>query len=431
MKNVIVAQSGGPTAVINSSLLGVFEGCQAYPGKFGRVFAAHHGVEGILREEVIDLCEQPPQEMSLLRTTPAAGAIGTSRYKIRPDEAEDLSRIVEVFQAHEVGYFFYIGGNDSMDTAQRVSHIARTRGMDLTCVGVPKTIDNDLGDAELLVMDHTPGYGSVARYWAELALGLEEENRGSWPADPVLVVQAMGRRIGFVAASARLADPDRQLPLMIVLPEADLTLTELGDRIDCTLRQSGRCIVIVGEGLDAGADGGGTRDAFGHVQFGTSEQSTSQALVNYLNKRGLPVRGCARGQVPGTAQRHSISHASPLDIAEAYEVGRHAVDVALRMGSGYTVTIRRITTTPYEVEYGHATLDYMANSERKFPASWITPSRIDVTDDFINYARPLIGESSVSIPMEKGLPRFARLQISHVPKKCPKYTPQAHRRVVD
>ena len=427
MRNVAVAQSGGPTAVINASLLGVLEGCRALPETFGRVYAARHGIEGLLTEDLIDLDAQDPRELALLRTTPAAGAIGTCRYKVRPTQVEDLERIVSVLGAHEVGTFFYIGGNDSMDTAERVCALARERGLDLVAVGVPKTIDNDLGDPERAVLDHTPGYGSVARYWAHQVLALNEENRGSSPADPVLVVQAMGRRIGFIPAASRLADPHREMPLQIYLPESGLTLEDLGDRVDREVSRSGRALVIVSEGFDVG-DLEGRTDAFGHTEFGASAGSAAQAVVNYLNRRGLPTRGSARGQVPGTEQRHAIAHASTVDLEEAYEVGRHAARIAAEDGTGHMATIERTSDAPYAVAYGKASLEEMANSERRFPAEWIAESRVDVTDDFVAYARPLIGEAVAGIPIEDGLPRFARLAEAAVEKRCPPYVPEAHRK---
>jgi len=426
MKNVIVAQSGGPTAVINASLLGVLEACRDHPARFDRVYAARHGVEGLLREEMIDLSLQDPRELALLRTTPAAGAVGTCRYKVRPEQEEDLARIVDVFRAHSIAAFFYIGGNDSMDTAYRVAELARGRGIELTCVGVPKTIDNDLGDQERTLVDHTPGYGSVARYWTNLVLALNEENRGSCPADPVLVVQAMGRRIGYIPAAARLADPDREMPLQLYLPEAGVTLAELGENVDEELRRSGRAILIVSEGFDVG-DRGERRDAFGHTEFGSSRQSVAQAIVNYLNHRGLPVRGSARGQIPGTDQRHAILSASPVDLDEAYGVGRHAVEIAVREGSESMATIVREPGEAYRVRFGKAPLSEMANSERRFPSEWIAKTRCDVTDEFLPYARPLIGESSPEVPLERGVPRFARLRPIYVEKKLPPYVPQAHR----
>ncbi|HAH88234.1 MAG TPA: 6-phosphofructokinase, partial [Armatimonadetes bacterium] len=219
-RNVVVAQSGGPSPVINNSLRGVVESCREYPEIFDTVYGGYHGIEGVLREELLDLTHQREEEITLLRTTPAAGSIGTCRYKLKKDRQEDFDRVIDVLKAHNVGYFFYIGGNDSMDTAHKVSVMAREKGLELIAVGVPKTIDNDVGDSEFKLIDHTPGYGSVARYWASYVQNANEENMGSCPADPVLVMQAMGRKIGFIAAAARLADPKREMPLQIYLAES-------------------------------------------------------------------------------------------------------------------------------------------------------------------------------------------------------------------
>lgn len=427
MKNVLVAQSGGPSVVINSSLLGVIEACQAYPERFERIYAGYHGIEGVLKEELLDLSAQDEQELKLLRTTPAAGAIGTCRYKIGPEQEEDLERIVEVFRAHRIGYFFYIGGNDSMDTAHKVSQLAKERGLELIAVGIPKTIDNDLGDQEFKLIDHTPGYGSVARYWAYYIQNAEEENRGSSPSDPVLVIQAMGRRIGFIPAAARLADPEREMPLQIYLPESGVTIEELADNVNDELKRSSRVMVVVSEGLPVG-ELGEIRDAFGHIQFSSSQLTVAQIVVNYLNKKGLAVSGVARGQVPGTDQRDAMIYASTVDLEEAYRVGQKAVEIAVEEGGGYMATIVRKPGPIYNVEYGKAPLELMANSERKFPKEWIAESRIDVTDDFIRYARPLIGEDWPSVPLVDGRQRFARLKLIFAEKRCKSYVPQAYLR---
>ncbi len=425
MKNVVIAQSGGPTAVINSSLLGVVEACRSYPHRFGRIYAAYHGIEGLLKEELLDLSAQPEDELALLRTTPAAGAIGTCRYKIGR-QTDDLARIVEVFRSQRIGYFFYIGGNDSMDTANRVSELAQDSGLNLVCVGVPKTIDNDLGDQGFESIDHTPGYGSTARYWAHMIQNLNEENRGSSRSDPVMVVQAMGRRIGFIPAAARLADPERVMPLQIYIPEAEFTLAELAENVNDELRRSGRVIVVVSEGFDVG-DLGESKDSFGHTQFGASETSVAQVVVNYLNRQGLAVRGAARGQIPGTEQRDSIAHASTVDLEEAYSVGREAVQIAVTHGTGYMATIKRVPGSSYNVSYGKALLSEMANSERTFPKEWIVQDGIDVTDVFIEYARPLIGDIGTSVPLIGGLQRFARLKPIFVERRCRAYVPSKYR----
>src|SRR4051794_21670802 len=260
-RNVVVAQSGGPTCVINNSLRGIIEACREDAKTFGTVFAGRFGIEGVLKEDLIDLSASPAEEVALLRTSPAAGSIGTCRYKLKAGQDEDFARVVEVLRAHDVGFFFYIGGNDSQDTAHKVSLLAHERGLDLVATGVPKTIDNDLGDSGFELLDHSPGYGSVARYFAQYVRQANEENAGSCPADPVLVIQAMGRKIGFIPAAARLADPKREMPLQIYLSEAGVTLEELGENVVRQLQKDGRCIVVVSEGFDVG-ELGATRDSF-------------------------------------------------------------------------------------------------------------------------------------------------------------------------
>jgi 6-phosphofructokinase 1 len=425
-RNVVVAQSGGPTPVINNTLRGVVESCREQPDRFGTVYAGVHGIEGILREELLNLSAQDREEIALLRTTPAAGSIGTCRYKLKKAQQEDFERAVEVLKAHDVGYLFYIGGNDSMDTAHKVAQLAHERGVDLVATGVPKTIDNDVGDAEFRLIDHTPGYGSVARYWALAVQNADEENAGSCPADPVLVMQAMGRKIGFIPAAARLADPERRMPLLILLPESGLTLEALADRVNETLRERKRALVVVSEGFDVG-EIGERKDAFGHTTFSSSETTVAQVVVNHLNRVGLACRGSARGNVPGTDQRDSIVHASTVDLEEAYLVGCQAVSIALEHGSGYMATILREPGSGYRVRYDKVPLQVVANSERSFPAAWIAPSRTDVTDDFVDYARPLVGSDWPSVPLVGGLQRFARLKPVFADRVLPAYVPQAHR----
>ena len=425
-KNVVVAQSGGPTPVINASLRGVVDGCRAYPDSFGTVYAGYHGIQGVLREELLDLSAQPEEEICLLSTTPAAGAIGTCRYKLKADQQEDFERIVSVFKAHDVGYFFYNGGNDSMDTAHKVAQGAVERGLELVAVGVPKTIDNDVGDAKFELIDHTPGYGSVARYWALNVQNADQENAGSCPSDPVLVMQAMGRKIGFIPAAARLADPDRAMPLLIAMTESDMALAGLADAVNDVVRARGRCLLVVSEGFPVGSLGE-REDSFGHVQFSSSQVTVERLLVNHLNEIGLPARGSARGNVPGTDQRHNMIYASTVDLEEAYRVGQKAAQIAVEDGSGYMSTILREPGPIYNVRYDKVPLELVANSERCFPAGWIAESRLDVTDGFVQYARPLIGDSWPAIPLVNGRQRFSRLQPIFAGTRLPSCAPQASR----
>ncbi|MEA3408396.1 MAG: diphosphate--fructose-6-phosphate 1-phosphotransferase [Chloroflexota bacterium] len=425
-RNLLVAQSGGPSPVINSSLQGVVETCRERPDTFDKVYAGYHGIEGVLTEELLDLSAQEAEEIALLRVTPAAGAIGTCRYKLRPENDEDLERIVDVCKAHDIGYFLYNGGNDSMDTAHKVAGLAADRGLDLVAVGIPKTIDNDVGDSEFELIDHTPGYGSVARYWTFMVQGAEEENRGSSPSDPVLVMQAMGRRIGFIPAAARLADPERQMPLLIFLAESGLSLAELADGVNDMLRERGRALVVVSEGFDVG-ELGEARDAFGHVEFSASQTTVAQVVVNYLNEVGLAARGSARFNVTGTHQRHDMASASTVDVEEAYAVGRKAALLAAAGESGYMATILRKSGPIYGVDYDKVPLELVAGSERAFPEDWIAPSRTDVTDDFIAYAKPLIGKDWLDVPLVDGRQRFARLEPLFAKQMLPAYVPQAYR----
>ncbi|MBN2025078.1 MAG: diphosphate--fructose-6-phosphate 1-phosphotransferase [Pirellulales bacterium] len=425
-RNLVVAQSGGPTAVINSSLRGAIEAARA-SDQIGTVYGARHGIEGVLKEELLDLSAQDEQEVALLRYTPSAGSIGTCRYKLKSGQDEDFERVIEVLKAHEVGYFLYNGGNDSMDTANKIALLAHERGLDLVGAGVPKTIDNDVGDSQFKLIDHTPGYGSTAKYWMHMVQAANEENAGSCPADPVLVMQAMGRKIGFIPAAARLADPKHEMPLQIYLAESPCTLEQLADQVNDQLRRDGRCIVVISEGFNVG-DLGEVKDSFGHVSFSASQITVGQIVVNYLNKVGLAAKGAARGNVSGTDQRHAIAYASTVDLDEAYRVGQKAVELAASGTSGFMATILRDPGSIYSVRYDKVPLPEVANSERTFPAGWIAPGGFDVTDDFLRYARPLVGDEMVSLPMLDGRQRMARLAPIFAEKKLPAYVPQADRK---
>lgn len=424
-RNVVVAQSGGPTCVINNSLRGILDAAKDFDG-LGTVYGAQHGIEGVLTEQLLDLSAQPAEEVALLRFTPVAGSIGTCRYKFRKEQKEDFQRTIDVLRAHDVGYFLYIGGNDSMDTANKIADLAHQQGLDLVAVGVPKTIDNDVGDSEFHLIDHTPGYGSVAKYWQHLIQYADQENDGSSPADPVLVLQAMGRKIGFIPAAARLADPERAMPLQIYLAERPYSLEQVADQVNDEVRRSGRAIIVISEGFDVG-DLGRTLDAFGHQAFGSSQLTVAQVVVNYLNQVGLPAKGSARGNVPGTDQRHSMAYASTVDLDEAYNVGRTAVSLAAQGESGQMATILRNPGPVYGVRYDKVPLSVVANSERMFPQDWIAPNGYDVTDDFLRYARPLVGEDMISLPMIGGRQRLTRFKPIYAAPKLLKYVPQADR----
>lgn len=425
-KNMVIAQSGGPSPVINSTLRGIVEAARDLT-QIGTIYAARHGIEGVLKEELLDLSAQDPEEVALLRYTPAAGSIGTCRYKLKAGQDEDFARVIDVLRAHNVGYFIYIGGNDSMDTVNKLAQLGQEKGLDLVGIGGPKTIDNDVGDSEFKLIDHTPGYGSTAKYWMHAVQNANEENGGSCPADPVLVMQAMGRRIGFIPAAARLADPQREMPLQIYLAESPCSLQDMADNVNDQLKRDGRCMVVVSEGFDVG-DIGEIKDSFGHTSFSSSETTVAQIVVNYLNKVGLAAKGKARGNVPGTDQRHSIAYASTVDLDEAYCAGEKAAELAANHDSGYMATILRNPGSIYNVRYDKVPLDEVANSEREFPQSWIAESGFDVTDDFIRYAKPLVGENMVTLPLVDGRQRMTRFEPVYADQKLASYVPQDNRK---
>ncbi|MCJ7472148.1 MAG: 6-phosphofructokinase, partial [Actinobacteria bacterium] len=249
MINAVIAQSGGPTSVINNSIRGAVDVLLS-SNKIDKVYGARMGILGVLEENLLDISGQDPKEIDKLSRTPSAGALGSCRYKIKSDE--DLSRIVEVFSAHSIGYFLYCGGGDSMDTANQIAKLARERGLDLVAVGIPKTVDNDVGgklksDGTFEICDHDPGDGSVARDTAINVLEANQENMASYTSDPVLVIGVMGRKIGFIPAAARLADPERKIPLLIILPEAFSktspreNIDRITDNVNEKLKDKGRC----------------------------------------------------------------------------------------------------------------------------------------------------------------------------------------------
>lgn len=425
-KNLVVAQSGGPSPVINNTLRGIIEAARDLDD-IDTVYAARHGIEGVLKEELLDVSSQCADEISLLRYTPAAGSIGTCRYKLKPGQDEDFARCIDVFKAHNVGYFIYIGGNDSMDTAHKIAKLANESGLDLIGIGGPKTIDNDVGDSEFKLIDHTPGYGSCAKYWMHAVQNANEENQGSCPADPVLVLQAMGRRIGFIPAAARLADPNREMPLQIYLAESPCSLEQLHHNVNEQLKSDGRCLVVLSEGFDVG-DIGERKDSFGHTQFSSSQITVAQIVTNYLNDNGLAVKGSARCNVPGTDQRHSMAYASTTDLDEAYGAGQMAAYLAATGQNGNMSTILRNEGDVYSVRYDKVPLELVANSERTFPEDWITENGFDVTDDFLKYCKPLVGEGMVSLPMIDGRQRLTRFEKKYADQKLERHTPQGDRK---
>ena len=381
--NLVVAQSGGPTAVINASLAGVVEEGLRSDGAISGVYAALHGILGILNEELIDFGKESSHTIDLLRRTPSS-ALGSCRHKLTSD---DYGRIIEVCKAHNIRYFFYIGGNDSMDTAHRVGVLAAEAGYEMRCMGVPKTIDNDLG-----YTDHTPGYGSVARWVASSVrdAGLDTEAIGV--VDTVKVIELMGRNAGWITAASALArDHEDAAPHLIYLPERPITMQKVFDDVQKVYDRLGYCVIAICEGAK-GPDGETLSastaavdvDAFGHKQMGGVADLLCKEISANLGLK-------ARYDKPGTIQRMSVALASPVDQLEAYTVGQMAVKQAIEGISDKMVTLVRESNDPYKWSTGLADLELVANAEKNIPDEFIAADSNDVTEAFFEYARPLIG----------------------------------------
>jgi len=385
---LVVGQSGGPTAVINNSLVGVIEQ-SLLEEQITAVYGSLRGIQGVLQDRLVDLGRESPQTLSGLRRTPGA-ALGTVRYKL---QEEDYERVVEVMRAHGVRFFCYIGGNDSMDTAYRVDAVARRTGYELRCIGVPKTVDNDLAGT-----DHCPGYGSAARFVALAArdTGWDTESMGL--SSPVKVIEIMGRNAGWLTAAAALARKETgDPPHLIYVPERPVddatVVAEVGDVV--AARE--HCVVALSEGAvpDTGM---GEVDAFGHQMKGGAAEHLERILSEQL---GLKVRV----DKPNYLQRSFSTCISEVDANEAYMVGQSAVRLAVDGKSGVMVTLVRVAQDPYQCETGTVPLEQVANAERLLPDAYLSEQGNDVTSAFLDYARPLIG------PPPPPLARLARFAV--------------------
>jgi ATP-dependent phosphofructokinase / diphosphate-dependent phosphofructokinase len=377
---LVVAQSGGPTSVINRSLAGVITEARQQR-EVGRVLGLVNGIEGALKEEMLDLGRQPEGILRGLLSTPAS-ALGSCRHKLTP---EDYERVVHVFRAHDVRYFLYIGGNDSMDTACQIEALAQAERYSLQVVGIPKTIDNDL-----VRTDHCPGYGSVARYVAQTTMDIAKDLQSMRTFMQVYVLEVMGRNAGWIAAAASLASrPGAELPLVLCLPELQFQPDAFLQRVGQTQRDHGYAVVVASESLRtaegehiAGRTPGATVDAFGHeVVYGAGDNLAS------LIRSGLGL--ACRSERPGTAQRSAMAYASSVDQEEAQDAGRAAVRLAVGGRSGVMVTLKREAGQPYRCTTNCAPLQEVANHERLLPQEYL--GDLGVKPAFRAYAGPLIG----------------------------------------
>jgi ATP-dependent phosphofructokinase / diphosphate-dependent phosphofructokinase len=409
-RNAFYAQSGGVSAVINASACGVIETALRSP-RIGRVYAGRDGIVGALTEDLIDVGRESAATLRALRHTPA-GAFGSARFKLKGIEQNraEYQRLIEVFRAHDIGYFFYNGGNDSMDTALKVSQIGAALGFPITCVGVPKTVDNDLPHT-----DCCPGFGSVAKYVAvstrEAALDVASMARTS---TKVFVLEVMGRHAGWIAAAGGLAGrgPD-EAPHIILFPEVPFEQQKFLERVRACVTGHGYCVIVVSEGA-AYPDGrflaeAGTKDAFGHTQLGGVAPVVANMVREALGYKH-------HWAVADYLQRAARHIASRVDVEQAYAVGRAAVQLALKGVNAVMPTIVRKSSRPYRWVIGHVPLGEVANQEKKLPPAYIREDGFGITHACRRYLEPLIAGEAYP-PYRNGLPDYVRIKGVSVRRK--------------
>jgi len=415
--NAIVAQSGGPTAVINASACGVIQQA-AKSGKIGRVIGATNGILGVLKEDLFNLSAERPEAIEALKRTPAA-AMGSCRYKLKSiDQSQaDFQRVLDVFKAHNIRYFFYAGGNDSMDTADKVNKLAADAGYELVCIGIPKTVDNDLA-----FTDHCPGYPSVAKYVATCAAEAGRDTEALYTADTCTILEVMGRNAGWIAAATGLAaTTPEDAPHLVYMPEAAFSFDKFVRDVEEVLKRLGRVFIVAGEGLKdengkyVTADSGAfAKDSFGHVQLG----GVAEMLKAVVEKE---VKIKARFNKLGTNQRSAMHFASLTDVKEAYMCGQMAVKYALKGVNGKMVTLVREKGPKYKCTTGLAELRDVANGEKKVPREYINEAGNHITKAMRDYLRPLVqGQAPVTIGRD-GIPVFMRFKRKPLQKKLPQY----------
>ncbi len=409
--NAFYAQSGGVTAVINATACGVIETARKHKDKIANVYAGRNGIIGALTEDMIDTNKESVAAIRALMHTPG-GAFGSARYKLKGIEENraEYERLIEVFKAHDIGYFFYNGGNDSMDTAHKVSQISKTMGFPVTCLGVPKTVDNDLP-----VTDNCPGFGSVAKYVAvstqEAALDVASMATTS---TKVFILEVMGRHAGWIAAAGGLAGKaPGDAPHIILFPEIPFKKREFLQRVRRCVNDYGFCVVVVSEGARY-ANGKfladqGTRDAFGHAQLGGVASVVAAMVRDNLGYK-------YHYAISDYLQRSARHIASAVDVKQAYAVGRKAVEFALQGKSAVMPVIKRASDKPYRWKIESAPLSRVANKEKMLPRRYITKDGFGITEAGRRYLEPLIKGEDYP-PYVNGLPKIARLKNKPVKPK--------------
>ncbi|MEJ2274344.1 MAG: 6-phosphofructokinase [Woeseiaceae bacterium] len=409
--NAFYAQSGGVTAVINATACGVIETARKHKDKIANVYAGRNGIIGALTEDMIDTSKESAAAIAALMHTPG-GAFGSARYKLKgiDDNRAEYERLIEVFKAHDIGYFFYNGGNDSMDTAHKVSQISKKMGFPVTCLGVPKTVDNDLP-----VTDNCPGFGSVAKYVAvsTLEAALDVASMAT-TSTKVFVLEVMGRHAGWIAAAGGLAGQEPgDAPHIILFPEIPFKKRDFLRRVRQCVNDYGFCVVVVSEGARY-ANGKfladqGTRDAFGHAQLGGVASVVAAMVRDNLGYK-------YHYAISDYLQRSARHIASAVDVKQAYAVGKKAVEFALEGKSAVMPVIKRTSDKPYRWKIESAPLSRVANKEKMLPRRYITKDGFGITEAGRRYLEPLIKGEDYP-PYVKGLPKIARLRNKPVKPK--------------
>ena len=410
--NVLVGQSGGPTSVINASVAGLIAEALNHEC-IEEIYGTLNGVLGILQEDLIDLASESQQQIRALKYTPGA-ALGTCRFKLK--KPADFDRVLEVFKAHNIRYFFYIGGNDSQDTADKISKLAQAQGYELRVIGVPKTIDNDLPGT-----DHCPGYASAIKYIATSVREVALDNEAMGQGDLVSIIEVMGRSAGWIAAGAALAkrkDHPQDPPHLIYLPEIPFDQAKCIEDVKRILKREKFCLIVVAEGLvDENGNyvaANAATDAFGHAQLGGAGDALAEIIG--ANVPGAKVRVAK----PGLLQRCAAHSASKTDADEAFMAGEAAVEAAIAGETDKMVTLLRGDKEAYSCETGLTPLSEVANSIKKLPREWINEDGTSMNFQFIRYAQPLI-QGEIVLPHDGGVPVFARLEKVRVDKVLPAY----------
>ncbi len=414
-KNAFYAQSGGVTAVINASACGVIETARKHKDKIGKVYAGRNGIIGALTEDLIDTSKESAAFIKALRHTPS-GAFGSCRYKLKSLEQNrrEYERLIEVFKAHNIGYFFYNGGGDSADTCLKVSQLAETMGYPIQAVHVPKTVDNDLP-----ITDNCPGFGSVAKYIAvstrEASFDVASMAKTS---TKVFVLEVMGRHAGWIAAAGGMASSkDTEIPIVILFPEIAFERAKFIAKVDGLVKKHGYCSVVVSEGVH-GADGKflsdqGLRDAFGHAQLGGAAPVIAAMIKEDLNLK-------YHWAVADYLQRAARHVASKSDVEQAYATGKAAVEFALKGHNAVMPAITRVSNKPYKWKIEMAPLAKVANVEKMMPRDFITEDGFGITPKCRDYLAPLIKGEDYP-PYKDGLPQYVRLKNVAVAKKLAEF----------